>query len=44
MLDGLHNGAIYLLHAVSKTNAEVLGDFITGAREMGYTFELLPTE
>ena len=23
MLDGLHNGAIYLLHAVSKTNANV---------------------
>ncbi|MBE6022291.1 MAG: polysaccharide deacetylase [Cellulosilyticum sp.] len=42
MLDGLHNGAIYLLHAVSKTNTEVLGDFITKAREMGYTFELLP--
>lgn len=43
MLDNLHNGAIYLLHAVSKTNTEVLGDFITKAREMGYTFELLPT-
>lgn len=43
MLDGLHNGAIYLLHAVSKTNSEVLGDFITEARQMGYTFELLPT-
>ena len=44
MLDGLHNGAIYLLHAVSKTNTEVLGDFITEARNMGYTFELLPTQ
>lgn len=44
MLDGLHNGAVYLLHAVSKTNTEVLGNFITGAREMGYTFELLPNE
>ena len=44
MLDGLHNGAIYLLHAVSKTNTEVLGDFITEARSMGYTFELLPAE
>ena len=42
MLDGLHNGAIYLLHAVSKTNTEVLGDFITESRNMGYTFELLP--
>lgn len=44
MLDGLHNGAIYLLHAVSKTNTEVLSDFITEARKMGYTFELLPSE
>lgn len=43
MLDGLHNGAIYLLHAVSKTNTEVLSDFITEARQMGYSFELLPT-
>lgn len=43
MLDGLHNGAIYLLHAVSKTNAEVLGSFIQEAQQMGYTFELLPT-
>lgn len=42
MLGGLHNGAIYLLHAVSKTNAHVLGDFINEAQNMGYTFELLP--
>lgn len=42
MLDGLHNGGIYLLHAVSKTNAEVLCDFIKEAQGMGYTFELLP--
>lgn len=42
MLDGLHNGAIYLLHAVSKTNAEILCDFIKEAEQMGYTFELLP--
>lgn len=42
MLDGLHNGAVYLLHAVSKTNAQVLGDFIQEAKQMGYTFELLP--
>lgn len=31
-----HPGAIYLLHAVSKTNAEVLGDAIDNMREMGY--------
>ncbi len=42
LITGLHNGAIYLLHAVSKTNTEVLGDFIKEAREMGYNFELLP--
>jgi len=42
MLNGLHNGCIYLLHAVSKTNTEVLGAFIKETREMGYTFELLP--
>ncbi|WP_069998010.1 delta-lactam-biosynthetic de-N-acetylase [Cellulosilyticum sp. I15G10I2] len=42
MLNGLHNGGIYLLHAVSKTNTEVLGDFIKEARGLGYNFELLP--
>ncbi len=40
-LDRLHSGAIYLLHAVSKTNANVLGDFITQAQEKGYTFSSL---
>ncbi len=42
MLNGLHNGAVYLLHAVSKTNTEVLGSFIDEAKAMGYVFELLP--
>lgn len=42
LLNGLHNGAIYLLHAVSKTNTEILEDFIIEAKAMGYTFELLP--
>lgn len=32
----LHPGAIYLLHAVSKTNTEILGDFIDKARTQGY--------
>jgi peptidoglycan-N-acetylmuramic acid deacetylase len=36
-----HDGAIYLLHAVSATNAQVLGDVIDGLRNMGYTLELL---
>lgn len=34
----LHNGAIYLLHAVSSSNTAVLGDFIDYAREQGYEF------
>ena len=32
-----HPGAIYLLHAVSSTNAEILGDVIDWLREQGYT-------
>ena len=32
----LHPGAIYLLHAVSETNSEILGDFIDEARSQGY--------
>lgn len=36
----LHPGAIYLLHAVSSTNAEILGDFIDYARNSGYEFKL----
>ncbi|MFV0466613.1 MAG: polysaccharide deacetylase family protein [Lachnospiraceae bacterium] len=38
MIDGLHPGAIYLLHGVSQTNANVLGDFIDAARAKGYRF------
>lgn len=44
MLEGLHNGAIYLLHAVSKTNTQILEDFIQDARAQGYTFEKFPTD
>ena len=33
-----HNGAILLLHAVSKDNADALGDIIDTARSMGYEF------
>ena len=36
--DSLHPGAIYLLHSVSSTNAQILGDFIDYAREQGYRF------
>lgn len=42
ILGGLHNGGIILLHAVSKTNTEILGDVIKEAKNQGYTFELLP--
>ena len=41
LTDALHNGAIYLLHSVSATNAEILGDFIRNARAEGYRFDSL---
>lgn len=34
----LHDGAIILLHAVSKDNTEALGDIIKYAKEQGYRF------
>ena len=37
----LHSGAILLLHAVSKDNAEALGRIITHAKEQGYEFASL---
>lgn len=43
-LDSLHPGAIYLLHAVSETNTNILRDFIDGAKEQGYRFELFTGE
>lgn len=36
----LHCGAIYLLHAVSPTNADILDDFIDHAQSNGYKFVL----
>ena len=36
--DNLHNGAIILLHAVSKDNAEALPYIIDTARELGFEF------
>ena len=35
-----HSGAIYLLHAVSETNAVVLGDVIDYFQAQGYELEL----
>ena len=35
--ESAHNGAIYLLHAISETNAAILGDAIDYFRDNGYT-------
>ncbi len=39
--DAAHDGAVYLLHAVSETNTKILPDFIDALREAGYTFARL---
>ncbi len=39
--DALHPGAIYLLHAVSSTNEQIMGDFLTNAEQQGYNFGLI---
>lgn len=36
--DNFHNGEIMLLHAVSSTNASILGSIIDEAEKQGYTF------
>ena len=41
VVDCLHPGAIYLLHAVSSTNTEIMGDFIDQARAAGYIFGVM---
>lgn len=38
VMSNLHNGAIILLHAVSKDNADALDMIIKGARARGYEF------
>jgi delta-lactam-biosynthetic de-N-acetylase len=43
-VDQCHPGAVYLLHAVSSTNTEILGDFIDSVREEGYDFGVFPVE
>jgi peptidoglycan-N-acetylmuramic acid deacetylase len=35
-----HPGCIYLLHSVSSTNAEILGDLIDELKSEGYTFSI----
>lgn len=37
VMRNLHNGAVLLLHAVSKDNAEALDTIIKGVQEKGYT-------
>ena len=41
LTERLHSGGVYLLHAVSPTNAAILGDFIDSARVKGYEFATL---
>lgn len=40
ILDGVHNGSIMLLHAVSKTNTEILDSVLKELKSQGYSFEL----
>ncbi len=41
IMDGVHDGAILLLHAVSRDNAEVLDKVIKDLKNNGYTFKSL---
>lgn len=41
ILNNLHNGAVILLHAVSKDNTEVLGEVIDEIRNRGYEIRAL---
>ncbi len=41
IVSAAHGGAVYLLHSVSQTNAEILGDVIDRLTEQGYTFAAL---
>ena len=41
LLQRSHNGAIILLHAVSKTNKNILDDLLTAWKEEGYSFKTL---
>lgn len=41
IMDGVHDGAILLLHAVSKDNAEILDKVIKDLKSQGYIFKSL---
>lgn len=38
LVNAAHEGAIYLLHSVSQTNADILGEFIDEVRANGFEF------
>ncbi len=41
VVDNIHNGAVILLHSVSKSNTEALEDIIKELKRQGYNFKLL---
>ena len=41
IMDGVHDGAVLLLHAVSKDNAEILDKVIKDLKSQGYVFKSL---
>ncbi|WP_251860913.1 delta-lactam-biosynthetic de-N-acetylase [Clostridium sp. Marseille-Q2269] len=41
ILNGVHNGSIILLHAVSKTNTEILDSVLKELKNSGYEFKTL---
>jgi len=41
VMDNLHNGALILLHAVSKDNTEALDRILKDIKAQGYTFKTL---
>lgn len=38
IIEHLHSGGIYLFHAISETNARIMGNFIDQTRLDGYKF------
>jgi len=41
VINGVHNGSIILLHAVSKSNTDALDSIIKDLKAQGYTFKTL---
>lgn len=41
LLSRVHNGAVILLHPTSRTNADILDEFIKSVKSMGYEFGLI---